>query len=169
MTKAQLELARPMAFKADTNWSIEIKFGDVSGGSGFILATQKDNVVGNKAISFRGGKFNLSNYADLSLGKGYYNHAPNEGTITSNCVMKLVNTYDAATKTNVLSLYKDGVLVAANMQNVTGDYNGGSAGMDMSPYTLEPGFEFAYLGCKNTGSFLLTMQIDYIKVETNIK
>lgn len=166
-TKAQLEIARIIEFKNDKNWSIEIKFGDMTGSNGFILASKIDNVVGNKALSYRGGKLNISNYAEGTLGKGYYNYASSEAAITSGCVMKLVNTYDAATKKSVLSLYKDGVLVVADVQQGTGDYNGGSAGMAMGDHPLDSNFDLSYLGCSNSsGSFLLTMQIDYIKIDT---
>ena len=166
-TKAQLEIARVIELKNDKNWSIEIKFGDMSGASGFILATKIDNVVGNKAFSYRGGKLNVSNYADLALGKGYYNYASPEAAISSGSVMKVVNTYDAATKTSVMSLYKDGVLMVADIQKSTGDYNGGNSGGSMADYALDAAFDLAYLGCSNSnGSFLLTMQIDYIKVDT---
>ena len=68
-----------------------------------------------------------------------------------------------------MSLYKDGVLVIENMQYTTGDFNGGGS-LDMSPYTVDANFAFAYLGCSNSsGSFLLTNQIDYIKINTGTK
>ena len=166
-TKAQLEIARVIELDNDKNWSIEIKFGDTTGSSGFILASKIDNVVGNKALSYRGGKLNISNYADGSLGKGYYNYASDGAAISSGCVMKLVNTYDETTKKSVLSLYRDGVLVVEDIQNGTGDYNGGNTGMSMSAHPLDSTFDLAYLGCSNSsGSFLLSVQIDYIKVET---
>lgn len=167
LTKGQLEIARVIELANDKNWSVEIKFGDMSGANGFILASKIDNVVGNKAFSYRGGKLNVSNYAEGSLGKGYYNYASPEAAITSGCVMRIVNTYDATTKQSTLSLYKDGVLVVADIQKGTGDYNGGSAGVDMSAHALDGAFDLAYLGCSNSsGSFLLTMQIDYIKIDT---
>lgn len=169
-TKAQLEIARYIELKNNTNWSIEIKFGDMSGASGFIIGSKIDNVVGNKAFSYRGGKLNISNYAEGTLGKGYYNYASPEAAVSSGCVMKVVNTYDETTKTNVISIYKDGVLMVADVQKGTGDYNSGNAGMSMEAHPLDSEFTFAYLGCSNSsGSFLLTMQIDYIKVDTNVK
>lgn len=166
-TKAQLEIARLIELKSDKNWSIEIKFGDMAGSNGFILATKIDNVVGNKAFSYRGGKLNVSDYAPGSLGTGYYNYASSEAAISSGAVMKITNTYDPNTKTSVMSIYKDGVLMVADVQKGTGDYNGGSAGMSMADYPVDANFDLAYLGCSNSsGSFLLTMQIDYIKVDT---
>ena len=83
--------------------------------------------------------------------------------------MKLVNTYDATTGKNVMSLYRDGVLVVADIQKSTGDFNSNNAGMSLEPYPIDSNMTFAYLGCNNGGSFLLTMQIDYIKVDTNVK
>ena len=168
-TKAQLEIARLIELKANTNWSIEIKFGDMSGASGFILASKIDNVLGNRALSYRGGKLNISDYAQHDLGKGYYNYASPEAAISSGSVMKLVNTYDATTGKNVMSLYRDGVLVVADIQKSTGDFNSNNAGMSLEPYPIDSNMTFAYLGCNNGGSFLLTMQIDYIKVDTNVK
>ena len=153
-----------------TNWSIEIKFGDMTGASGFIIGSDKDNVVGNKALSYRGGKLNVSDYVEGALGKGYYNYSPAGAEIKSGSVMKLVNTYDAATKTNVLSIYRDGELVVADVQSGAGDYNGGSGIKSMADHPLTSDFVFAYIGCSNnTGSFLPTMQIDYIKIDTNVK
>lgn len=168
-TKAQLEIARLIELKANTNWSIEIKFGDMSSASGFILASKIDNVLGNRALSYRGGKLNISDYAQHDLGKGYYNYASPEAAISSGSVMKLVNTYDATTGKNVMSLYRDGVLVVADIQKSTGDFNSNNAGMSLEPYPIDSNMTFAYLGCNNGGSFLLTMQIDYIKVDTNVK
>ena len=170
-SKLQLEILKAIEFKSNANWSIEIKFGDTTGSSGFIIATHKDNVKGNKALSNRGGKLNISDYNNkgYSSGAGYYNYYSSAGTITSGCVLKLVNTYNYATGTSVMSLYKDGVLVVENMQNTTGDFNGGSS-LDMSPYAVDANFAFAYLGCSNSsGSFLLTNQIDYIKINTGEK
>ena len=168
-TKAQLELARLIELKANTNWSIEIKFGDMAGASGFILASKIDNVIGNRALSYRGGKLNISDYAEHDLGKGYYNYASPEAAISSGSVMKLVNVYDATTGKNVMSLYRDGVLVVADLQKSTGDFNSKNAGMSLENYPLDSNFAFAYLGCNNGGSFFLTIQIDYIKVDTNVK
>ena len=170
-SKAQLELMKTIEFKSDANWSIEIKFGDTTGSSGFIIATHKDNVKGNKALSNRGGKLNISDYDNKGYqsNAGYYNYYSSAGTITTGCVLKLVNTYNPTTGTSVMSLYKDGVLVIENMQYTTGDFNGGGS-LDMSPYTVDANFAFAYLGCSNSsGSFLLTTQIDYIKINTGAK
>ena len=65
-----------------------------------------------------------------------------------------------------MSIYRDGVLTVENIQLGTGDFNGGSS-MDMSQYDVTADFVFRYLGNSNTnGSFLLTNQIDYIKVDT---
>ncbi len=169
--KVQLELAKVIDLKKENNWSLEIKFGDVSGSSGFILATKQDNVVGNIALSYRGGKLNYSEYAlkAHATNAGYYNYTSNAATITSNCVMKLVNTYDEATKTSVMSLYKDGVLIVENIQKGgTGDFNGGSS-VDLGAYDIYADLPLAFLGCNNSsGSFNLTTQIDYIKVDTAI-
>ena len=170
-SKLQLEILKAIEFKSNANWSIEIKFGDTTGSSGFIIATHKDNVKGNKALSNRGGRLNISDYdtKEYSTSAGYYNYYSTTGTITTGCVLKLVNTYNATTGTSVMSLYKDGVLVIENMQYTTGDFNGGSS-LDMSPYSVDANFAFAYLGCSNSsGSFLLTTQIDYIKVNTGAK
>lgn len=165
-SKLQLELVRVIDLKADKNWSIEIRFGDMSGASGFILASKASNVVGNKAFSYRGGKLNLSSYASGALGTGYYNYAPAGATITSGSVLKVVNTYDEATRSGRMSVYKDGVLVIDNIQQSTGDYNGSGAGQDMSAYAVDSAISLAYLGCSNSsGSFLLTMQIDQIRVD----
>ena len=155
---------------ADTNWSIEIRFGDMTGASGFILGSNKDNVLGNKALSYRGGKLNVSDYAEGSLGKGYYNYAPAGAEIRSGSVMKLVNTYDKDSDKNVLSIYRDGELVVADVQSGAGDYNGGSGINSMADHPLSSDFTFEYIGCSNTsGSFLPTMQIDYIRIDTNIQ
>lgn len=170
-TKAQLEILKAVEFKSNENWSIEIKFGDTAGSSGFIIATHKDNVKGNKALSNRGGRLNISDYdiKGYKTSAGYYNYYSSAGTITSGCVLKLVNTYNPTTGTSVMSLYKDGVLVSENMQLTTGDFNGGGS-LDMSPYPVDADFAFAYLGCNNSsGSFLLTNQIDYIKINTGEK
>ncbi len=167
-TKAQLEIAKEIVFAADKNWSIEIGFGDITSASGFIIATEKDNVFGNKALSYRGGKLTVSDYAIKSYTdkSGYYNYASDESKLSSGCVMKLVNTYDSATGKSVMSMYKDGVLVIENIQNVTGDFNG-STTLDLSPYDVSADFVFRYLGCSNSnGSFLLTNQIDFIRVNT---
>jgi hypothetical protein len=65
-----------------------------------------------------------------------------------------------------MSVWRDGELTVVDMQKVTGDFNGGSA-IDMSPYDVTADFIFRYLGNNNSsGSFLLTNQIDYIKVDT---
>ena len=170
-SKAQLEILKAIEFKSNANWSIEIKFGDITGSSGFIIATQKNNVKGNKALSSRGGKLNISDYdvKGYKTSAGYYNYYSSAGTITSGSVLKLTNTYDPTTGKSVMSLYKDGVLVQENMQLTTGDFNGGGS-IDMSPYPVDASFSFAYLGCNNSsGSFLLTNQIDYIKINTGAK
>ncbi len=168
-SKVQLEILKAIELKNNSNWSIEIKFGDVSSGSsGFIVASNKDNVIGNKALSNRGGMLNISEFATkgASESAGYYNYYTEAGSITTGTVLKLVNTYDSATGKSVMSLYKDGTLVVENMQNITGDFNGGGR-TDMSSYELDSNFVFSYLGCNNSsGSFLLTTQIDYIKVNT---
>ena len=170
LTKAQLQIEKIIEMNEGTNWSIEIKFGDMTGASGFIIGSNKDNVVGNKALSYRGGKLNVSDYAEGALGKGYYNYSPAGAEIKSGSVMKLVNTYDAETKTNVLSIYRDGELVVADVQSGAGDYNGGSGIKSMADHPLTSDFVFAYIGCSNnSGSFLPTMQIDYIKIDTNVK
>lgn len=170
-SKVQLELMKPIEFKSNTNWSIEIKFGDTTGSSGFIIATHKDNVIGNKALSNRGGKLNISDYSNKGYNSsaGYYNYYSSAGTITSGCVLKLVNTYNSTSGTSVMSLYKDGILVVENMQYTIGDFNGGGS-LDMSPYSVDANFAFSYLGCNNSsGSFLLTNHIDYIKINTGEK
>ena len=169
-SKLQLELVKEITFARDKNWSIEIGFGDITAASGFIIATEKDNVKGNKALSYRGGKLTISDYAVKAYADkaGYYNYSASGGTITSGCSMKLVNTYDPATGKSVMSMYKDGILVIENMQNVTGDFNG-SATLDLTPYEVTADFIFRYLGNSNSsGSFLLTNQIDYIKIDTGI-
>ena len=166
--KAQLEIIKDIVFAADKNWSIEIGFGDVTGASGFIIATEQTNIKGNKALSFRGGKLNVSDYdaKTYAANAGYYNYASEGARISSGCSIKLVNTYDPATGKSVMSIYRDGVLTVENIQNGTGDFNGGSS-MDMSQYDVTADFVFRYLGNSNTnGSFLLTNQIDYIKVDT---
>ena len=166
--KAQLEFVKAIEFSADKNWSIEIGFGDVTGASGFIIATEQTNIKGNKALSFRGGKLNVSDYdaKDYSASAGYYNYASEGARISSGCSIKLVNTYDPATGKSVMSIWRDGVLTVENIQLGSGDFNGGSA-MDMSQYDVTADFVFRYLGNSNTsGSFLLTNQIDYIKVDT---
>ena len=170
LTKAQLQISKVIEMNADTNWSIEIRFGDMTGASGFILGSNKDNVLGNKALSYRGGKLNVSDYAEGSLGKGYYNYAPAGAEIRSGSVMKLVNTYDKDSDKNVLSIYRDGELVVADVQSGAGDYNGGSGINSMADHPLSSDFTFEYIGCSNTsGSFLPTMQIDYIRIDTNIQ
>ncbi len=166
--KAQLEIVKPIEFAIDKNWSIEIGFGDITGASGFIIASEQTNILGNKAISYRGGKFTISDYAikGHAANGGYYNYSDEGSRLSSGCSIKLVNTYDAATGTSTMSIWRNGELTVVNIQNVTGDFNGGSA-IDMSPYDVTADFIFRYLGNSNSsGSFLLTNQIDYIKVDT---
>jgi hypothetical protein len=166
--KVQLEFIKAIEFAADKNWSIEIGFGDITGASGFIIATEMTNVLGNKALSYRGGKLCISDYdvkAHAANG-GYYNYSDEGSRLSSNCSIKLVNTYDPITGKSVMSVWRDGELTVVNMQNVTGDFNGGGA-VDLSPYDVSADFIFRYLGNSNSsGSFLLTNQIDYIKVDT---
>ena len=167
-SKVQLEIIKPIEFAADKNWSIEIGFGDITGASGFIIATEMTNILGNKALSFRGGKLCISDYAVKahSASGGYYNYADEGSRLSSGCVIKLVNTYDPIMGTSTMSVWRDGELTVVDMQKVTGDFNGGSA-VDMSPYDVTADFIFRYLGNSNSsGSFLLTNQIDYIKVDT---
>lgn len=166
--KAQLEIIKPIELAADKNWSIEIGFGDITGASGFIIASEQTNILGNKAISYRGGKFTISDYAikGYAANGGYYNYADEGSRLSTGCSIKLVHTYEAATGTSTMSIWRNGELTVVNIQNVTGDFNGGSA-LDMSPYDLTADFIFRYLGNSNSsGSFLLTNQIDYIKVDT---
>jgi hypothetical protein len=167
-SKVQLEIVKPIEFAADKNWSIEIGFGDITGASGFIIATEMTNILGNKALSFRGGKLCISDYAVKAhaANGGYYNYADEGSRLSSGCVIKLVNTYDPIMGTSTMSVWRDGELTVVDMQKVTGDFNGGSA-IDMSPYDVTADFIFRYLGNNNnSGSFLLTNQIDYIKVDT---
>ncbi|MBO5701180.1 MAG: hypothetical protein J6S71_01950 [Clostridia bacterium] len=166
--KAQLEIVKPIEFAIDKNWSIEIGFGDITGASGFIIASEQTNILGNKAISYRGGKFTISDYAIKAhaANGGYYNYSDEGSRLSSGCSIKLVNTYEAATGTSTMSIWRNGELTVVNIQNVNGDFNGGSA-IDMSPYDVTADFIFRYLGNSNSsGSFLLTNQIDYIKVDT---
>jgi len=167
-SKLQLEIMKEIKFESTKNWSIEIGFGDISGANGFIIATEKDNVKGNKALSYRGGKLTISDY-DIKAytdKAGYYNYAAEGSRLTSGCVMKLVNTYDPISGKSVMSMYKDGVLVIENMQNVTGDFNGSTV-VDLTPYDVTADFVFRYLGCSNSsGSFLLINQLDFIRINT---
>lgn len=167
-SKLQLEIMKEIKLESTKNWSFEIGFGDITGANGFIIASERDNVKGNKALSYRGGKLTISDYDIKSYTDkaGYYNYASDGSRLTSGCVMKLVNTYDPATGKSVMSMYKDGVLVIENMQNVTGDFNGSTV-LDLTPYDVTADFIFRYLGCSNSsGSFLLTNQIDFIRVNT---
>jgi len=166
--KAQLEFVKEIEFSADKNWSIEIGFGDITGASGFIIASEQTNILGNKAISYRGGKFTISDYAVKSYTdkSGYYNYSDEGSRLSSGCSIKLVNTYEAATGTSTMSIWRNGELTVVNIQNVTGDFNG-STTLDMFPYEVTADFIFRYLGNSNSsGSFLLTNQIDYIRVNT---
>ena len=107
---------------------------------------------------------NISEYADkgYSDGASYYNY--NGVALTDGCTLTLVNTYDAASGTSIISLYKDGALVVENMQNTSGDFGGGSK-MDMSPYELDGDLVLTALGCMNSsGSFLLNCEIDYVRI-----
>ena len=167
-TKAQLEIVKAIDLRHDKNWSIEIGFGDISGASGFILATEATNIKGNKALSYRGGKLTVSDYDTKAFASnaGYYNYSDEGSRLSSGTVIKLVNTYDSATGKSVVSVYRDGVLTVENINNVTGDFNGGSA-TDLSAYPFIADFAFSYLGNSNSsGSFLLTNKIDFIKVDT---
>lgn len=167
-TKAQLEIVKAIDLRHDKNWSIEIGFGDISGASGFILATEATNIKGNKALSYRGGKLTVSDY-DLkgyASNAGYYNYSDEGSRLSSGTVIKLVNTYDPTTGKSVVSVYRDGVLTVENLNLVTGDFNGGSA-TDLSAYPFIADFAFSYLGNSNSsGSFLLTNKIDFIRVDT---
>lgn len=166
--KLQLELMKEIKLESTRNWSFEIGFGDIGGASGFIIATEKDNIKGNKALSYRGGKLTVSDYdvKPYTAGAGYYNYSASGATLTSGCIMKLVNSYDPATGRSVMSMYKDGELVIENIQHVTGDFNGGAV-LDLSPYEVTADFVFRYLGCSNSsGSFLMTNQLDFIRVNT---
>ena len=166
--KVQLEIIKPIEFAADKNWSIEIGFGDITGANGFIIATEQTNIKGNKAISYRGGKFTISDYDIKSFkdSAGYYNYSDEGSRLSTGCSIKLVNTYEAATGTSTMSIWRNGELTVVNIQNVNGDFNGSTA-LDMSPYDVTADFIFRYLGNSNSsGSFLLTNQIDYIKVDT---
>ena len=167
-SKVQLEIIKPIEFAADKNWSIEIGFGDITGASGFIIATEMTNILGNKALSFRGGKLCISDYdvkAHAANG-GYYNYSDEGSRLSSGCVIKLENSYNPLTGESTMMLWRNGELTVPDMQNVTGDFNGGSA-VDLSPYDVTADFIFRYLGNNNSsGSFLLTNQIDYIKVDT---
>ncbi len=167
-TKAQLEIVKAIDLRHDKNWSIEIGFGDITGANGFILATEATNIKGNKALSYRGGKLTVSDYdvKGHSTGAGYYNYSDEGSRLSSGTVIKLVNTYDAATGKSVVSVYRDGVLTIENINNVTGDFNG-STTLDMSPYPFTADFAFSFLGNSNSsGSFLLTNNIDFIRVDT---
>ena len=167
-TKAQLEIVKAIDLRHDKNWSIEIGFGDISGASGFILATEATNIKGNKALSYRGGKLTVSDYDTKAFASnaGYYNYSDEGSRLSSGTVIKLVNTYDPATGKSVVSVYRDGVLTVENINNVTGDFNGGSA-TDLSSYPFIADFAFSYLGNSNSsGSFLLTNKIDFIRVDT---
>ncbi len=167
-TKAQLEIVKAIDLRHDKNWSIEIGFGDITGANGFILASEATNIKGNKALSYRGGKLTVSDYdvKGYSTGAGYYNYSDEGSRLSTGTVIKLVNTYDAATGKSVVSVYRDGVLTVENLNNVTGDFNGGAAA-DLSPYPFVADFAFSYLGNSNSsGSFLLTNNIDFIRVDT---
>ena len=168
LTKAQLEIVKAIDLRQDKNWSIEIGFGDITGASGFLLATEATNIQGNKALSYRGGKLTISDY-DVkahAANAGYYNYADEGSRLSSGTVIKLVNTYDAITGKSVVSVYRDGVLTVENINLVTGDFNGGAA-TDLSAYPFTADFAFSYLGNSNSsGSFLVTNQIDFIRVDT---
>lgn len=168
-TKAQLEIVKAIDLRHDKNWSIEIGFGEISSSTaGFILASEATNIKGNKALSYRGGKLTVSDYdiKDFKSSAGYYNYADEGSRLSSGTVIKLVNTYDAATGKSVVSVYRDGVLTVEDLTKVTGDFNGSTA-LDMSPYPFVADFAFSYLGNSNSsGSFLLTNQIDFIRVDT---
>lgn len=167
-TKAQLEIVKTIDLRHDKNWSIEIGFGDTTGAAGFILATEATNIKGNKALSYRGGKLTVSDYdiKGFKTSAGYYNYSDEGSRLSSGTVIKLVNTYDAATGKSVVSVYRDGVLTVEDLTKVTGDFNG-STTLDMSPYPFVADFAFSYLGNSNSsGSFLLTNQIDFIRVDT---
>ena len=167
-TKAQLEIVKTIDLRHDKNWSIEIGFGDITGAAGFILASEATNIKGNKALSYRGGKLTVSDYdiKGFKTSAGYYNYSDEGSRLSSGTVIKLVNTYDAATGKSVVSVYRDGVLTVEDLTKVTGDFNG-STTLDMSPYPFVADFAFSYLGNSNSsGSFLLTNQIDFIRVDT---
>ncbi len=167
-TKAQLEIVKAIDLRHDKNWSIELGFGDITGANGFILATEATNIKGNKALSYRGGKLTVSDYdiKGYAANAGYYNYADEGSRLSSGTVIKLVNTYDAATGKSIVSVYRDGVLTVENINLVTGDFNGGSAA-DLSAYPFVADFAFSYLGNSNSsGSFLLTNQLDFIRVDT---
>lgn len=167
-TKAQLEIVKAIDLRHDKNWSIEIGFGDITGANGFILASEATNILGNKALSYRGGKLTVSDYdiKDFKSSSGYYNYSDEGSRLSTGTVIKLVNTYDAATGKSVVSVYRDGVLTVEDLTKVTGDFNG-STTLDMSPYPFVADFAFSYLGNSNSsGSFLLTNNIDFIRVDT---
>lgn len=168
LTKAQLEIVKAIDLCHDKNWSIEIGFGDITGAAGFLLATEATNIKGNKALSYRGGKLTVSDYDTKAhaANAGYYNYSAEGSRLSSGTVIKLVNTYDAATGKSVVSVWRDGVLTVENINNVTGDFNGGAA-TDLSAYPFTADFAFSYLGNSNSsGSFLATNQIDFIRVDT---
>ena len=168
LTKAQLEIVKAIDLRHDKNWSIEIGFGDITGANGFILASEATNILGNKALSYRGGKLTVSDYdiKDFKSSSGYYNYSDEGSRLSSGTVIKLVNTYDAATGKSVVSVYRDGVLTVEDLTKVTGDFNG-STTLDMSPYPFVADFAFSYIGNSNSsGSFLITNQIDFIRVDT---
>ena len=167
-TKAQLEIVKAIDLRHDKNWSIEIGFGDITGANGFILASEATNIKGNKALSYRGGKLTVSDYdvKEFKSSAGYYNYSDEGSRLSTGTVIKLVNTYDAATGKSVVSVYRDGVLTIEDLTKVTGDFNG-STTLDMSPYPFVADFAFSYLGNSNSsGSFLLTNNIDFIRVDT---
>ncbi|MBQ2241921.1 MAG: hypothetical protein II319_07265, partial [Clostridia bacterium] len=165
---AQLEIVKAIDLCHDKNWWIEIGFGDITGAAGFLLATEATNIKGNKALSYRGGKLTISDYDTKAhaANAGYYNYSAEGSRLSSGTVIKLVNTYDAATGKSVVSVWRDGVLTVENINNVTGDFNGGAA-TDLSAYPFTADFAFSYLGNSNSsGSFLATNQIDFIRVDT---
>ncbi len=162
-TAVHLELEKSIRLSEKKNWSIEWKFGEVTEDTtGFLLCNTAKSVVGTKAVYFSFvGNVMISDYKDS---KGYYNYFTEETTFASGDAFGITNTYDSKNDRSILSLWKNGKLIVSDLQK-EGFINSSASGTyDMSAYPLSGDFVFNYLGCTGLPNFLVTGEIDYIRI-----
>ena len=161
-TALQLQLEKLIRLEADKNWSVEWKYGSLENGvAGFLLCEDPTNTVGNRAIyHVNTGRLMISDYADSS---GYRNYTSSAVTVSDNDCLRITNSYDPDTGKSTMSLWQNGKLVIEDFQ-LKGSINKGDDSMDMTVYPLNGEFEFRYLGNRGISTWLVSCELDYLKI-----
>ena len=158
----QLKLENSIELRADKNWSIEWKYGSLNGGTaGFLLCSNPNNTVENKAIwHLYQGNLAIADYFDSN---GYRNYTSADVIIKDNDCLRMTNSYDPITQKNTISLWLNDALVIADFQ-IKGSINSYHDKQDMTAYPLIADFTFHYLGNTGMANWLMNCELDYLKI-----